>query len=792
MADRCLGCHDGPSGEGGFDAAELLDRSGPGKRSTTQLVNLWERVHDRVAAGEMPPLGDDRLDDVDRKLLTASIATPLVEYWTESQRQTGRATIRRLSNVQLQRTLHDVLAIDLPLAQRLPPEPRTDGFVNVADGQRMSHYYLADHLEMVDHALDAAFARALHPDRRTPLNLSADKIADKVPGKRNREPELRDGLAVVWHSNVVFYGRINATQVKHPGWYRITATVTSVRPPVGENGQPRGVWCSVRSGKCFTNAPLLHWVGAFMATQTPREVSYDAYIEAGDLLEIRPADQTLRQGSFKDGQVGLGEGESQNVPGVALHRMSMEPIDPAGSASTTRQQLFGNLDTSGGPTLENFRQDKAQQWDVYVEQQLLRMAVIAFRRPVESHEIQNAIRLAMQPIDQRSPSVIEALREGYRVLLCSPPFVYHLETAREDGRLDAWSLANRLSYFLTGSMPDSQLREDADAGLDQLTGRLDYHVDRLLCQNGDRWFAKDFSDYWLDLVDIDATEPDADRYKNFDIIVKDAMLRETVAFVDEAIEQNRPVAELIDPDHAFVNERLIRYYDMRSELADSDFNEAELDTTKMQRVDLKDGSRRGGLLAQGSILKVTANGTDTSPVLRGLWITTRLLGQRIPGPPADVPAVEPDIRGATTIRELLAKHTSDSSCSVCHRRFDGAGFALENFDAAGRWRSHYTVLSSDRAGKDHYADAMPVDASGVTAAGYEFETFEQYQESMVDDDRVMAGNLASRWLVYATGTPVNFADRQAVDAILDRLAGSGYPLRRMLHEVVNSDVFRNR
>ena len=221
----------------------------------------------------------------------------------------------------------------------------------------------------------------------------------------------------------------------------------------------------------------------------------------------------------------------------------------------------------------------------------------------------------------------------------------------------------------------------------------------------------------------------------------------------------------------------------------------------MRRVTLAANSPRGGLMTQASVLKVTANGTTTSPVIRGKWIMERILGYDLPLPPASVPAVEPDIRGAVTIRQQLDKHRADESCAMCHRKIDPPGFALENFDVMGAWRDRYRASAQDKEPEHgfghngwpfafHYA--MPVDASGTLADGRAFQDVRDFKKLILQDETPIARNLARQMMVFATGAPVRFSDREAIENILNGAKSRAYGVRTLVQEIVRSDLFQNK
>jgi hypothetical protein len=254
------------------------------------------------------------------------------------------------------------------------------------------------------------------------------------------------------------------------------------------------------------------------------------------------------------------------------------------------------------------------------------------------------------------------------------------------------------------------------------------------------------------------------------------MLAETRRTLAEAIDKNHPVSWLVDSDTTWVNDRLARYYKLPDVPGDA-----------FERVKLAAATHRGGLLAQGAILKVTANGNNTSPVVRGVWIGERILGDEIRPPPGGLPAIEPDIRGTTTIREQLERHRADASCASCHRTIDPPGFALENFDPSGRWRDHYIAMKGGKR-----TPGPKIDPSSELLDGRSFVSFDEFRALVAAAPERLAKSLATQLLVYGTGGTVSFADREAVAAIARAASKDGYGVRSILQGVVTSPVFRNK
>jgi hypothetical protein len=758
IKQNCLDCHRGESAEAGFDLDALAD-----DLHDPATLNAWIKAFDRVQAGEMPPADYGEVDVQEQQAFLAVTGDWLRNHQQDEFDRLGRVRGRRLTNRQLERTLHDLLAIDVPLASMMSEEPRSHGFNNIADAQAMSHFQLESHLQVVDTALDAAFERATQRDEDVwRREYSARDLARDNPERRCRDPEMRKGLAVVWSHGLIFYGRISSTTMRESGWYRFTVKASAVKQP-----DEHGVWCTVRSGRCSSGAPLMTWIGAFEATERPEKHTFEAWIPAGHMIEIRPGDETLPRARTQGGQVGTGECEDQDVPGVAMHSMQIERIFPGGSAQQVRQNLFGRLRThvnKQGQLVVN----AAQTSDDLVDQ-LRKFTTRAFRRQVPPEQLDAYERLLLEELDAGTEASV-ALRKTYRAVLCSPRFLYFVEPV---GELDDYAIASRLSYLFTGSMPNQKLFELAQQGQLRNPEVLQAEVERLLAGEGGAQFVKIFADQWLDLVDIDFTDPDRKLHRDFDIVVQDAMLAETRAYLQDLIETNAPITRLIDSDYTFLNSRLARYYGIEGVAGD-----------QLRKVRLDRDDQRGGLLAQGAILKVTANGTNTSPVLRGVWMCERILGQPIPAPPENVPAIEPDIRGAATIREMLDKHRSDTSCASCHVKIDPAGFALENFDAAGRWRDRYAQLVSGKVQK-----GSPVDPSYSLADGRAFTDFRSFRKLITQTPEPLARNFAEKLLIFATGAPIAFADRDEIDRIVAATADDQFGMRKLVHAAIQSEIF---
>ncbi len=382
----------------------------------------------------------------------------------------------------------------------------------------------------------------------------------------------------------------------------------------------------------------------------------------------------------------------------------------------------------------------------------------------------------------------DAMIAGYSGVLSSPAFLYFQE---KPGHLEDRALAERLAYFLWNSCPDDELRDLAERGVLHRGAEMRRQTERLLDDPRSQRFVDAFLDYWVDLRLIAGVDPDSELYPDYqlDDLLVESMIGETQLFFAELLKRNLGITNLVSSDFAVLNERLANHYGIPG-----------VTGVNLRPVPLPADCVRGGLLTQAAILKVTANGTTTSPVKRGAWIMARLLGKPPPPPPAGVPAVEPDIRGATTIREQLARHRNQAACAACHKNIDPVGFALESFDVMGAWRDRYRSVGAGEKVKGsghnginvHYSWGLKVDPGGELPDGRTFRDVRELKHLLLADPELLARNLTQQLIIYATGAPIRFSDRPAIAKILAHTRPEGYGVRSLIHEIVESDLFLNK
>ena len=428
----------------------------------------------------------------------------------------------------------------------------------------------------------------------------------------------------------------------------------------------------------------------------------------------------------------------------------------------------------------------SQQSREDAERLLRRFMQRAYRRTPEESEVQRCLAFAVEAIDNKA-CFQDAMRLAFKATLCSPDFLYLQEIP---GQLNGEALASRLSYLLWRSLPDEPLLKAAESGELLTDAGLKHQFDRMLRDPKSQRFVSDFTGQWLDLRNVHDTSPDRYLFPEYfsDSFVVDSCVAETEATFAEMIRQNLPARTIVDSDFLMINQRLAEVYGIEG-----------VKGLDIQRVSIPADSPYGGILTQSSVMKVTANGLTTSPVLRGVWVMDRILGKPASPPPPGAGSIEPDTRGATTVRDLLAKHSQSETCASCHKSIDPPGFALENFDVMGKWRDHYRSFEKGQnidlevaLRKVRYKRGLPVDASGVTEEGHAFTDIHEFREYLLRQDEQLARNLTKRFLTFATGAGVSFADRAFVESILSETKDDGYPIRSLLKGVILSETFRNK
>jgi hypothetical protein len=710
----------------------------PDSRKAFKLdVATWIKIYDRVAAGEMPPK---------QKVDSAAFLKTLGAWLTRESRQEP-ARFRRLNRAEYENTLRDLLGLQtLSIQVLLPEDGRAHGFTKVGSALDLSHVQLARYMEIAELALNQA--TALRTDDPPPT-----KIRFSVPANFGE---------AFWRGDTIFITKDRKWNRDYPGPQTTPADYDVKMTRVADCTDTVGVMRPE-----FYKFPYKFWTGYRKIVAAPAPGWYRVRLSVWSFLydkgEIKPAPRPqvalLRAGPRQAGYIDVPSWEPAvrevemwldkgELPGFSAHSIVFDQPHSGlpGLVKQTKPGIAIDWAEMEGPIVKGTPRP--------VLDDLERFARRAFRRPVTSAELDRYRKMG---------------KDATKAILCSPDFLFIRDSA----------LASRLSFFLWNSMPD-----DAPIRAD-----LREQVEAMLRDPRSERFIEDFTDQWLELRDIDATCPDTNLYPEFSTYLKDCMVGESRAFFRELVRADRPVTEIVQSDWAMLNQGIAEFYGIPN-----------VHGSAYRKVTLPPGTHRGGVLTQAAVLKVTANGTTTTPVKRGAWVLNNILNRPPDPPPADVPAVEPDIRGATTIREQLAKHRSQPACAGCHAKIDPPGMALESFDVMGGWRTRYrSVGSGDPSSAMGFKGrpitfylSKPVDPSGELADKSPFRDIDDLKKHLARDPDRLARAMAEKLLVYATGAPLDFADRAAVDEIVRRVRTKGYGFRSLIHEVVASPTFRSK
>jgi hypothetical protein len=797
---HCLDCH-GPDVQ---KSSLRLDALSADLRDD-KAIATWVRVHDKLAAGEMPPKKKPRPPLRELQAATQFLYGQLHAVSLEQQQKKGRVIVRRLNGTEYENTLHDLLGIQVPLKEMLPEDNTAAGFDNISTALDLS----ATHLLLYQDAAEKAVTSAIpiHPPILFSEKLTGREMTDKGPNFRqglDRSCKL-EGDALIIYTKLPRYGLCSSAYVPSTGRYRVQMSACAVGG--GGKAIPVGFMTVERSGR---ESPVLRDVREIPPGK-PQVVEFEFDLKdhqafVANLLtlwDIRTFKKPISE------YTGLGlrvdwikvEGPIDAFPPPSYQTLF------AGVPMKARSVAKAEHEGAKPPTISDKRTE--QQWNsdplvpvsLHPKQDAERLIrdflPRAFRRPVGEEGQRHFVQQVLGKLDQKY-TFFDAMMYGYKLILSSPEFLFLMDSPASEvnslgdlrsAKLDDYSLAERLSYFFWSTAPDQELLAAAGKGELSKPAVLHAQVERMLNSPLAHRFTQNFAGQWLDLRKIDATIPDPQLFGDFDYLLLWAMPRETELFFEEVLRNDRSLLEFVDSDWTIINERLAALYGIPG-----------VEGNSFRKVKLPAGSHRGGVMTQASVLKVTADGTRTSPVLRGKWVLERIVGKPPQPPPPDVPAIEPDIRGATTIRQQLDKHRNTPACAACHIHIDPPGFALETYDPIGNWRDFYRVTTRTKAGvvPIHAYNSRPVyrgldvEKGGQTPEGRTFKDIEDYKKILLDDKDQIARNLTQKLLVYSTGADIQFADREVVEQIVAKIRAKNYGFRTLVHEVVESRIFLNK
>jgi hypothetical protein len=761
FTSHCMKCHSDEKPNGDFIVASLTYDF-----NDKQNREKWLTVLQQLRDNNMPPRDEPRPPVKDVQSVMNWISTKAVEAERVRRETEGRVVMRRLNRAEYANTVRDLLGVEVDLADLLPPDTSTNGFDNNAELLHTSSFLMRNYLDAADRVLDEAIANEPKPwIQKKRFDIREEKTV-KATGSVYRHTD--DGVAIfaTWESANIRVTMWNfRSHVR--GKYRFRISGYGFQ----SEGKPIAFRVTAGTLKEVTEERLVDYFA--VPADKPTVIEFTEQLEPENRIRI------LAEGlpALPPAVEKIGA-DRYTGPGLVIQWVDVEGPILESWPPPSHKAIFGDLkQTRISP--ESFEVVSSQPM-VDADRILRDFARRAFRRNVNDADIQPFLARVKSKLDQ-DYSFEQAMRVGLKGILVSPDFLF----LREQGpKLDDFALASRLSYFLWSSMPDEELFQLAASKRLYEPDVLRGQVERLLSDPRAKAFNTNFTGQWLSLRAIDATLPDGTLYPEYDDILKTSMLKETSMFFDEVLKNDLPLTHFVSSDFSFLNARLAKHYGIPG-----------IEGMEMRKVTLPSDSHRGGLLTMGSVLKVTANGTTTSPIIRGSWVLERILGTPPPKPPLDVEAIEPDIRGATTIREQLAKHRDVESCASCHRKIDPPGFALESFDVIGGWRDHYRATGAPRevnGRRVRFWNGPAVDPADTLPDGRSFRNIDEYKKLILEDKDQLARNLTEKLLAYGTGAEPSYADKPQIESIVDRLRDKNYGFKTLIHEIVQSPLFQSK
>lgn len=799
LATYCTDCHGAKKQKGDRRFDELVL---PVSKADT-LIDLKD-ILDQIHLGEMPPKKSPQPTPAEQKAFVEQVTKALAQGREKLDSTGGSTVLRRLNRREYVNTIGDLFSLNMAAFDPTTKFPRdqTERQVDtLGDVLQTSGYLLDQYLDAADTLVEKVFAlqkplperdwhfkgdfqtksKKLRPIRdydNRYLNVYECMDTDKHEGGYSTINEFKSGVPADGFYEV----KILAHAMHRKNEYDQSIFGIDARVPFRLGLIPG----DLKAGPLDLPQPLQPILAEqAMGDGEAEWHTMKVWLDAGQTLRFvfpnGPKD--FRRSWFKiadyhkdkwsgypknkDGRLSIGDAREVAVihgmmPHIRIHEVKIRGPIAEQWPPVSQQAVLGKTP---------FDPKK-------IREHLQTFADRAYRRPATKDDIDRLVAVSEKRI-QAGHSPFEGFKAALKAAICSPNFLYlsqDVVTAKEDPkkrpRLNGYALASRLSYFLWSSMPDAELLRLAKT--DELTEPevLAAQVRRMLASPRSDAFVSGFLDSWLNFRSLGSTPPDRKEFETYySNGLENAFKEETRRFMRDLIERDASIANFLDSKYTFVNQALATHYGF-GDLGDP------ARAHEFRKVTFAN-PHRGGLLGMGSVLTVTANGIETSPVVRGVFVLEHILGTPSPPPPDDVPAIDPDVRGAKSIRDLLSKHRESPNCYGCHKKIDPLGFALENFDPIGGWRTKY--------GK------APIDASGELPGGEKFTDVAGLKKILVHQRKdIFAYNLTERLLTYACGRRMEALDQPAVEKIVAGLPERKYGLRSLIEDVVTSDLFLRR
>ena len=795
LGKYCLECHDADvqKGDRSFEKFELP------LKGTADLIEARDII-DQLTLKEMPPKKADQPSDEERIAMIRALRDGTVVAYGKLQSTGSRTVMRRLSSREYENTLAVLFGrrVDtLGLTADFPKEKTTEHMDTIGKSLVTSGFLVDQYFQSANRLVETRLGKPATPPKDWKfnghfvqyeelsgshksafnyryLNLYEQPNSDTRQGGYGHIEDFLKGVPV----SGLYDLEVEATAMHRDTHYDPTIFGIDFSEPFVLGVVPG----DVTKGHIHYPQPIEPLLAsAVVPDNEPKRLKFRVWLEAGQTprfifpngpYESRAAVVTINK-KYKDefksdvGSSGVGRAhilKEGKLPHIRISEIAIYGPVPETPASVEEAAVFGK---------DGFQEAKALD-------QLNAFAEKAYRRPL-TEEDKKPIRALYDKRIAEKAAPRQAALDALKLILCSPSFLYLSEiTDESEKRLKPYDLATRLSYALWSAPLDDALLAAAKSGKLTEDAELKKQIQRMIADERISGFVNGFIDSWLNLRDLGSQPPP--RETNRAYYAEDlpsSMKAEARLFFRDLLKNNGAVAQFIDCEHTFVDQKLAKLYELpekdKLRLADG-----------FQKVSLKGNNHRGGLLGMAAVLTVSANGVETSPVTRGVWVTENFLGVPPPPPPDVVPAIDPDVSGATTIRDRLAKHRADAACAECHRKIDPLGFSLEAYDPVGRWRKTYPKPKKAK-------DAPKIDTTGEFPSGETYADFTGFKQ-VIRDTRadLFSRHLVRQLLTYTTGRTMELADDLPLDQLHEKVKKQGLGLNTIMVECLMSDVFRSR
>jgi mono/diheme cytochrome c family protein len=717
--ETCSECHNATDLAGGLDMSLYASVD-----SLDADRERWDVILTKLKNQEMPPEDvlrpDKEIDD-----LVKFLEHEFARADAAMKPDPGRVTARRLNRAEYTNTIRDLLAIEFRADKNFPTDDSGEGFDNLGDVLTISPVLMEKYLSAAERIAQRSLAATTLPK---PVEVEYSL----------RFKNLR---------------RIDPSTVEATHRFDFDA---DYELKIGLPGQRAKDAAPVTLG-LWVDGKLAHKMT--VETKPSGLVYFNPYSEERMRIPVPEGDHTIRLGFIDD----------PFVKTIAKEEIYKDTVNKWIGSVT----LVGPFRSEGEkPSRKRILVCNPASSALCVDRILATLARRAYRRPVTGAEVASLKRFVTLARNE-GQSVEEGITLAIQAMLVSPHFLFHVERdlyptdPSRMHRLSDVELASRLSYFLWNSMPDEELLSLAEQRRLRVPQVLDAQVTRMLADPKASAMAENFAGQWLEIRNLDSIKPDPQKFPAWTPELREAMKIETRMFFDTILRENRPITEFIDARYTFLNEFLAKYYGIEG-VSGPDFRRVDLTTPE-----------RGGVLTHGSVLAVSSYPTRTSVVIRGKYILQNILGSPPPPPPADVPALDEEGVGTTaSLRKQMEKHRTNAVCASCHSRMDPLGFALENYDAIGKWRT--------------MDGEFPVDSSGVLPGGKKFASSAELRDILSQRREEITHTLTEKMMIYALGRGLARYDRPTVNEITKRVATSGYGFQTLVREVIRSLPFQSR